>query len=87
VNLSSDTKLDISVPNLPPGVVISGKVTDSAGRGIGNVEIEVVSQSLTGAPGAELSHWESTDPDGNYSIPVLSGTNYRLKFYPPVPAP
>ena len=87
VNLSADSRLDISAPNLPGGVVISGKVTDSTGRGIGNVEIEVVSQSLTGVPNAELSHWESTDADGNYSISVLGGTNYRLRFYPPVPAP
>ena len=79
--------LDISMPNLPDGVVISGKVTDSAGRGIGNVEIGAVSQSLTGVTSAELSRWDWTDPDGNYRILVLSGTNYKLTFYPPVPAP
>jgi len=87
VNLSTDSSRDISAPNLPDGVVISGKVTDSAGRGLGNVEIEVVSQSLTGVPNAQLSRWEYTDADGNYRAQVLSGTNYKLRFYPPVPAP
>jgi hypothetical protein len=87
VNLSLDSGLDISAPNLPNGVVILGKVTDSAGHGIANVEIEAVSQSLTGVTNAKLSHSEVTDPDGNYKIQVLSGTNYRLTFYPPIPAP
>jgi hypothetical protein len=87
VNLSSDGRLDISAPSLPDGVVISGKVTDSAGRPVGNVEVEVVSQSLTGVINATLSRWELTDSDGNYRMLVLSGTNYKLTFYPPIPAP
>ncbi len=87
VSLSSDSRLDISAPTLPDGVSISGNVTDSAGRGIGDVEIEFASDSLTGAPGVKFSRWQITDSNGYYSFLVLSGTNYRLTFYPPVPAP
>ncbi len=87
VNLSADTRLDISVPDLPGGVVISGRVTDGSGRGIGNVSVNVMSESITGVPGARLGNGDRTDREGYYRIPVLNGTNYTLTFYPPVPAP
>jgi hypothetical protein len=82
VTLSGDSRFDISVPNLPGFVTISGRVTDSSGRGLYNVQVDAWSQSLTGLPNAELTNLGMTDEDGNYGFVVLSGTNYRLIFYP-----
>jgi hypothetical protein len=87
VALNGDSRFDISIPSLPGFVSASGKVTDGSGRGLANVEVTVESQSLTGLANAELTSYTRTDEDGNYRFTLLSGTNYTLKFYPPVPAP
>jgi hypothetical protein len=87
VTLNGDSRFDISIPSLPGFVTISGKVTDSSGRGLYNVEVVVGSQALNGLPNAELTNYTRTDEDGYYGFVVLSGTNYRLTFYPPIPAP
>jgi hypothetical protein len=42
---------------------------------------------LTGAPNKAFSSSANTDAKGNYSIAVISGNNYQLKFTPPAAKP
>ncbi|MGA2262565.1 MAG: carboxypeptidase-like regulatory domain-containing protein [Acidobacteriota bacterium] len=84
VNLPANTVQDFNLPNLPNTATIHGRVTDSIG-GVANVAVNAYSQSITGAANTSFSASTITDANGNYSITVLSGTNYQVIFVPPVP--
>jgi hypothetical protein len=86
VNLTADTVQNFVIPAPPAQITISGKVTDNNGQGVSGVAISAVSSSLTGVPNLQFSGFAQTDANGNYSLVVLSGTNYQIIFVPPVPA-
>ena len=85
VSMSADTTLNLTVPNLPGQVNISGKVSDGSGNGVANVTVSATSQSITGAANVGFTGGGTTDANGNYVITVLSGTNYQVIFVPPTP--
>jgi hypothetical protein len=87
VNMSGDTTFDFNLPAFPGQVTVSGRVTDSGGRGVSDVSVGAFSQSVTGAPNLGFIAGAQTDANGNYSFVVLSGTNYQITFTPPTPAP
>ena len=58
---------------------LSGTVTDSANNAIENVLIEVLDQG-TGNTVAS----DTTDVNGDYSIPILADATYNLRATPPV---
>jgi protocatechuate 3,4-dioxygenase beta subunit len=87
VNLTGDTTYNFNLPGLPGEVTVSGRVTDSGGRGVADVAVSAFSQSLTGAANISFAAGVTTDANGNYSIKVLSGTAYQILFYPPIPTP
>jgi hypothetical protein len=87
VSMGADTTLDFNIPGLPRRPSIFGRVTDSSGNGVANVVISAYSQSITDAANVGFSASGKTDPNGNYSIAVLGGTNYQLTFSPPTPQP
>jgi hypothetical protein len=88
LNLAGDTaSYDFTVPALPGQVTISGRVTDSNGNPVNNVTVSALSQSITGTPNLQFFTGTTTDTSGNYSMSVLSGTNYQLSFTPPTPTP
>ena len=83
VNLAQDVaNFDFTVPGLPAQVTISGQVTDSGGRPVGNVVISASSTSITGGQISQFNAFAQTDASGNYSMVVLSGTNYTIYFIP-----
>jgi hypothetical protein len=90
LNFTADTvSYDFTVPTLPVYVTVSGHVTDSSSNPVNNATIIAVSQSITGIgtpPGLQFETYAQTDASGNYSMSVLSGTNYQLMFYPPSPS-
>jgi hypothetical protein len=85
VSLSQDTVLNFNLPALPVQVTISGRVTAGSGQPVSGVAVVVSSQSITGAPNLGFSGFAQTDANGNYSLVVLSGTNYQVIFVPPTP--
>jgi len=85
VNLTADTVQNFVIPAAPAQVTISGKVTNNLGVGVSGVSISALSSSLTGVPNLQFSGFAQTDANGNYSLVVLSGTNYQIIFVPPVP--
>ena len=86
VSLAQDTaNFDFTAPPLPARVTISGKVTDSGGNPVGSVAISASSSSITGGQISQFNAFAQTDASGNYSIVVLSGTNYLISFIPPPP--
>jgi hypothetical protein len=88
LNLSADVvNYNFTVPTLPSRVTISGKVTDASNNPVSDVSVLASSQSITNTPNLQFSTFAQTDAGGNYSISVLSGTNYQLVFYPPPPTP
>jgi hypothetical protein len=87
VNMSGDTTFNFNLPAFPGQVMVSGRVTDSGGRGVSAVAVSAFSQSVTGAPNLGFIAGAQTDANGNYSFVVLSGTNYQITFTPPTPAP
>ncbi len=60
--------------SLKTGGRISGRVTDSAGEGIENIQVEALYEN-----GAQDFYTE-TDADGNYSFLLLPAGTYRLHF-------
>ena len=82
VTLNGDTNLDFNVPSLPGRVTISGRVTDSSGRGLRNVSVTASTQSLSGTTNVGFTAGATTDSNGNYRFTVLSGTNYKVLFVP-----
>ena len=87
VNLNGDMTFDFNVPALPGQVAISGRVTDSSGRGVGDVAVGALTQSLSGVPNVGFATGATTDANGNYRFTVLSGTGYQLLFIPLEPRP
>jgi hypothetical protein len=87
LNFAGDTaNYDFTVPTLPVRVTISGHVVDGNGNSVSGATISATSQSITDTPNLQFSHFAQTDASGNYSLSVLSGTNYQLVFTPPIPA-
>jgi hypothetical protein len=89
LNFTADTaNYDFTIPALPVYVTISGQVTDSHGNPVNSVTVNASSQSITGftTPGLGFATFAQTDASGNYSMSVLSGTNYSLTFIPPPPS-
>ncbi len=64
---------------LPYGIVVSGRVTDSAGAGIGGVYLHLFPP---GGSDRVYTVRDLTDASGNYSVVVAPGT-YDLKYGPP----
>lgn len=87
VNLTANSVLDFNFPALPSTSTISGRVTDSSGKGVAKVAVSAYSQSITGAANLEFVAVATTDSNGDYTLTVLSGTNYTVVFYPPSPTP
>jgi len=88
LSLGADTaNYDFTVPALPGRVTISGRVTDSGGNPVSGAIVNATSKSITGTPNLEFSTFVQTDASGNYSMSVLSGTNYTLIYFPPAPQP
>ena len=56
---------------------IAGRVTDAAGDGLEDAEVEV--ETLSGSGWAEVGY-DSTDADGNYLINALPAGTYRVRF-------
>jgi rRNA maturation protein Nop10 len=69
IDTPSDTTRNLA---LKPAVTLSGKITNSGGTGIKNVYVEIDDNS-SGVPAGSVC----TDANGNYSIPLISGT-YRI---------
>jgi hypothetical protein len=83
LSLGADTaNYDFTVPTLPGYVTISGRVTDSSGNPVSGAVVSAISQSITGTPNLLFSTVVQADAGGNYSMSVLSGTNYQLVFTP-----
>ncbi|MBI4455334.1 MAG: carboxypeptidase regulatory-like domain-containing protein [Acidobacteria bacterium] len=87
VAFSGNTNQDFDIPALPQRPKISGRVTDSSGNGVNGAFVVALTEQVTGIPGSSYSGFTTTDSNGNYSLPVLSGTNYQLIFFPPQPQP
>jgi hypothetical protein len=86
VNLTGEiANYDFTVPTLPVRVTISGTVKDGSGNPVNGGYISATSQSITGTPNLQFSNYAETDASGNYSLSVLSGTNYQLVFIAPPP--
>ncbi len=83
VSLNANTALDFNIPTLPRMAVIYGNVNDGMGHVLANVTVTAYSQSLTSTPNVGFQVSGKTDLYGNYSLLVLSGTNYQLSFVPP----
>ncbi len=82
LDVVGNTTFDVITPGLPGRVTLSGRVTDLSGHPVANTSVSVTSDSITGAPGVSFMTYANTDSSGNYSISVLSGTNYRVVFTP-----
>lgn len=85
--LDNDAMLNLTFPTPPATVTISGAVTDSTGAAAANVTVDAVTAEVAGTPGTGFSRSTKTDANGNYSLVVLSGTNYDLVFTPPARRP
>ncbi|MBI2820713.1 MAG: carboxypeptidase regulatory-like domain-containing protein [Acidobacteria bacterium] len=83
IAFSAATAQDFDVPALPRLVIISGRVTDAAGRPVPGTTVIAVTSEVTGIPGSSFSAVATTAADGSYRMEVLSGTNYQLIFFPP----
>jgi hypothetical protein len=85
LNLANDTSgYDFTAPSLPSRVTIAGKVTDSSNNPVNGVTVSLYCESLTNTPNVRFVHSVRTDASGNYSVSVLSGTNYTMVFIPPL---
>jgi hypothetical protein len=86
VALNADAAVDLNVPPLPRLVSISGKVVDDSGNPA-RVNVTAAAQGVTGAPTVMFWAEAQTDSSGNYSLRVLSGSDYQVSFLPPAPWP
>jgi hypothetical protein len=87
LNLAANSVLDFNFPALPSTSIISGRVTDSLGKGVAKVTVAAYSQSISGAANTQFVGGTATDANGDYTLPVLNGSNYTVIFYPPSPTP
>jgi hypothetical protein len=65
------TDIDVQLAN---GGAISGRVTDSSGEGIDNVEVQIYDLNQNWLPGV------NTDQDGYYTIHGLPAGSYKIEF-------
>jgi hypothetical protein len=84
VHVSGATTVDLTFPELPGTVTLSGKVTDPSGYPVAGTTVIASSNFIAGAPGVVFANAARTDNGGNYSITLLSGTNYQVVFDPQV---
>jgi len=84
--LNGNRTESFTIPALPGAVSITGKVTNPQSQGVGNVSVSATTESVTGATGVMFTSMTTTDTNGNYTLSVLSGTNYTLTFAPPPPS-
>jgi len=77
----ADSVLNFDVPALPPPATLSGRVTDSAGKGLLGVRVLAVPKA-----GSTLNFRAETltDSSGNYALTVPQG-DYDVFFTPPKP--
>lgn len=61
--------LDFTLPAFPAQVSISGRVTDSAGRGVNGALVSAFSQTLTGAPNLGFTSSAQTDAGESLCMP------------------
>jgi hypothetical protein len=81
VSLAQDSAYNFSVPALPAMVTLSGKVSDTTGKGLQYTGVTASSSSLTGVQNMTYSsNTALAAADGSYSLTVPSGTNYTLTF-------
>src|SRR5258708_5500765 len=85
--LTGDSTQNIVFPRPPGTVVISGTVTDSAGIPVANAAVSTSTAEVSGVPMTGFTRSTQTDAMGNYSLTVLSGTNYDMIFHPPTTRP
>jgi hypothetical protein len=85
-SLTGDTTFPFVIPKLPFTATIFGTVTDSLGRPVGNAVVTATSQSVQDAANVVFTGITMTNAFGQYSVAVLSGTNYQVTFMPPVPS-
>ncbi|MEO7263053.1 MAG: carboxypeptidase regulatory-like domain-containing protein, partial [Jatrophihabitantaceae bacterium] len=64
------------VDYLPVAGALSGRVTDSAGRGISDVSVSVSAEDPN-----ELGHGAITGADGSYTVTGLAAGSYSVCFY------
>ncbi len=87
LTLGADAVSDFNLPAFPAQVRITGKVTDSTGKGVKNVSVSAFSKELSGAADLGYAGLAQTDAGGNYELILLSGVNYEIQFIPPTPEP
>lgn len=80
---STDSNLDLNVPGFPQEVQVSGKVVDDQGQPVEGVTVSIFTENVTGAANTAFTTDTTTNAQGNFSVTVLSGTNYRVEFDPP----
>jgi hypothetical protein len=85
--LTMDLMLNETFPPVPSTVWITGTVTDPAGFGVASTQVNAFTNTVTGAANAFYSRSTTTDANGLYGLMVLNGSNYRMDFNPPQPAP
>jgi hypothetical protein len=83
LSLGSDSTYNFGLPDLPGQVKLTGKVVDRLGRGIEGVTVRAYTNAVTSTPNVNFVAIGVTDAGGNYSLTVVSGTNYQLMFIPP----
>ncbi len=84
VALSTDVARDLSVPALPPVVMVSGQVTDALGQPVADAAIKAMTSTLVDVSNAvRFLAVAQTQADGTYTLPVLSGTSYAVMACPP----
>jgi protocatechuate 3,4-dioxygenase beta subunit len=80
ISVTADTRQDIVVPL----VTLAGKITDSLGNPVSNVEVKVTNHAEEGSPYKVNDSHTTTDTSGNYSLPLISGTNFTVTVDAPV---
>jgi hypothetical protein len=80
----SSTVVNVSEPALPGTHMFSGQVADAGGAAVLNASIGAITQQITGVGvNAVFSVGATSDSSGNFSLPVLDGSNYTISAVPP----
>jgi hypothetical protein len=86
VDFASESAYDFNPPQLPGAVTLSGRITDSNGRGVKDVSVYANTGSVNSAAHtAFFSNTVLTDVNGDFHLLVLSGKDYLLIFAPRPP--
>ncbi len=80
--VNADMTVNVLAPATPASVIISGKVSNSSGAGVGGASISAFTSSVTGIQNGSFSASTMTATDGSYSLKVLSGTGYTIIVVP-----